>query len=577
MVDTAGSGNTAIRRQSLRTAATEREERAVDDQNINPAISTINAPTPWDRTVETRTSFETFLDTPTPFEAGFAPGATGLRTSDAETTPPIETRSDPVAEAQSNLDKQIAGGGSIRAIENAAENLRLAEQEAAGDNDQFVNAENIQELESVKSDLEQARTTNRPRLDAANNAVAEQEEQIEAIEESIEDVEDQIHEIEDSEQATTDSGIRALRDLDEQKNDLDDQLNEAERELRPLENEQNFRRAIDNELGVAIGDIDELLSLNTEIQNRETQIENLEQRIQSLEEELNASPTPRDTTHSPPSSYDAMAENHITALTNDLQDARNDLDAARRELGELRDPRIDDLVDIAVVQGETLVREDELRHAGLYPENTDRFMASDAIGTVYLNTENRATIERLAEEYDIPPELLAGVVAAEIDFDHDDLDYIQDGLGRRGLHPGNQISGGGVGVASVRDDTLERAIEHLAAERHGFQFDPRVLDKDYRATFTGSVESAAVVISYLTEQYGGTENLSAEDMAQIWGGFRTGVADINDIDGRYGYANVEDWRNGQARGTENLDNRFQVGSNAYMSQPIFEFFEERYP
>jgi WXG100 family type VII secretion target len=211
-------------------------------------------------------------------------------------------------------------------------------------------------------------------------------------------------------------------------------------------------------------------------------------------------------------------------------------------------------------------RIEELTNAGITPDNSDLYNAEWAVGTVFLDPKNRVAIEQIAAKYGIDPALLAGVIAAEMDFDYEYQDKIQDGLGRRGL-----AAGQGQGLGNVHTDTLEAAIEYLGKHQLPGTTDAASYDWDVenRSSFNGSVEAAAIAVTMYADLHGPID--SAEDMAVIWGAYRTGIQGVSPGD-KYGFESLEAYQGHVARGTTTYAPQFQVGSNAYMSQPYFEYF-----
>ncbi len=215
-------------------------------------------------------------------------------------------------------------------------------------------------------------------------------------------------------------------------------------------------------------------------------------------------------------------------------------------------------------------RKADLAHHGLHPTDTEAYDAGIAVNTVFFNPENRKAIETMAERYGLRPGLLAGIIAAEMDFDHSYWkDKFADGLARRGLSLGDSP-----GIASVHTPILNHAIDYLRANglagaEPAQQFPTG--DNQYRASFEGSVESAAIVAAMYAHAHGGVQ--SAEDMAVVWGAFRTGIRGFVPGDDGAGYASLADFRQNVANGTANYPAQFQIGGNAYMSQPYFEFFD----
>jgi hypothetical protein len=213
-------------------------------------------------------------------------------------------------------------------------------------------------------------------------------------------------------------------------------------------------------------------------------------------------------------------------------------------------------------------RRTDLLAAGLSPKNTDVYDAFDAVLTI---KDNQQTIQQIANRYGVDPALLAGTVAAEMDFDHSSQDVFQDGLGRNLI-----VLGNGPGIASVHGETLKWAKDYLAAHRPAIAaLYPK--DPGNRSEFNNSVRDAAVVLAALTAyrqdaaQAKGvtvTSN-SANDMAVIWGAYRTGISGVSRPD-KGGYE-PDGFLKNQANGATG---KFSIGSNAYQSQPYFELFKQ---
>jgi len=232
-------------------------------------------------------------------------------------------------------------------------------------------------------------------------------------------------------------------------------------------------------------------------------------------------------------------------------------------------------------------RYDQLKNDGHIPALRDKFDSEIAIGTVLLNPENRKTIEEMAKKYGIDPVLLAGAVAAEMDLDYDNLDYYQDGLGRNGtldilknlgvvdgikFLTGKDITEG-PGVANVHTPSLIYAVKYLGTnDLPGKDF---AQNYDWssvnRTSFNGSVEAAAIVLAMYTHAHGGAS--TSDDMAVIWGAYKSGIAGFVPNDQGEGYASVEDFSNNIANGGTG---EFTMGVNAYYAQPYFEFFREAF-
>jgi hypothetical protein len=208
------------------------------------------------------------------------------------------------------------------------------------------------------------------------------------------------------------------------------------------------------------------------------------------------------------------------------------------------------------------------------PEDTQLFASEATINDVLLNPEHRKTIEEMAKRYNVPPDLLAGIVAAEKDFDYDDDDRKQDNAAGKGMKVKE-----GPGIASVGDETLKKSINHLREHKLPGYEDAekyKVGDVKKRVSFEGSVEAAAIVAAALVHYKGGAA--TATDKAVVWGAFRTGVKDFSPKpkDNKYGYNSQEDFRNNKANGSDPLPKDLQIGGNAYQSQPYFEFFEKAF-
>ncbi|HQN44641.1 MAG TPA: WXG100 family type VII secretion target, partial [Anaerolineaceae bacterium] len=167
-----------------------------------------------------------------------------------------------------------------------------------------------------------------------------------------------------------------------------------------------------------------------------------------------------------------------------------------------------------------------LQEAHLKPDRTDVFTSQQAIDTVL---ENRALIEKYAAQYGIPPALLAGVIAAEMDLDYKVTDSIQDWIINLPLI-GEDIgklnildpAGSAPGYANVTERTLRWAIDKYPQDFPGADAASNYdFSSKHRASLEGSVEGAAIVLAKYTELHGGVS--SPEDMAVIWGAYKTGI------------------------------------------------------
>jgi hypothetical protein len=242
-------------------------------------------------------------------------------------------------------------------------------------------------------------------------------------------------------------------------------------------------------------------------------------------------------------------------------------------------------VGMTLAHAETLVRTANLRASKdasgkpLDPDNTTRFNSTEALSTVYLNSNNREIIEKIAAKYNISPVLLAGVVAAEIDMDTQGHDVILDGLERRGFY---SVLSEGLGVANVHTPSLEMAVKYLnehnlpgAAEASKYPLLDVQTTRQYRATFEGSVEAAAIVTAMYNDAYKSAGHpqgaVTASDMATVWAAFRTGINGFSPTGS--GFASLQDYQNQLGNGT---GSQFPMGNNAYMSEPLFQFLLNQY-
>lgn len=219
----------------------------------------------------------------------------------------------------------------------------------------------------------------------------------------------------------------------------------------------------------------------------------------------------------------------------------------------------------------------KLQEAHLKPDRTDFYNSQQAIDFVL---QNRALIERYAAQYGVPPALLAGVLAVEMDLDYPfDKGWLQDWLiEKTGVDIGRfeDPQGSAPGYASVTERTLRWAIEQYPAGFPGAEDASRYdFSVRYRASPPGTIEAAAIVLAKYTELHGGVS--SPEDMAVIWGAYKTGIHGLIPGDRHdCGYASLEDYRMHIARASEKVGTEFRMGQNAYYVQPYFQFFMEQF-
>lgn len=212
----------------------------------------------------------------------------------------------------------------------------------------------------------------------------------------------------------------------------------------------------------------------------------------------------------------------------------------------------------------------ELHAHGQFPKNTAIYDTLIAIGTVMAHKD---LINRLARRYGIPPALLAGVVASEMEFDLDVPDQILDGLNR---NLGVQLWTG-PGIASVHTRTLRDAVNYIGEHQlpgHSnalLRVWPEAPFHNKGADLPVSIEAAAIATSMYNHAHGGSR--TPEDMAVVWGGYRSGVRDVGPSG--HGYT-LEGFRRNEANGADDLPPEMRVGKNAYMSEPMFAYFQQHF-
>ncbi|MEO1334381.1 MAG: hypothetical protein AAFV29_02000 [Myxococcota bacterium] len=291
----------------------------------------------------------------------------------------------------------------------------------------------------------------------------------------------------------------------------------------------------------------------------------------------------------------AGADN-VSALRTDLQRSRsffgNKLSATERRRFQDVDRFLGSNESARFVGGQIATRRNALAKNGVNPEDTEFYAPKDVIPTL-TSPKNMQLIQQTAARYGIEPELLAGVVAAEMDFDHDRNDVFQDGFGRNAPWLLDVFQAdSGAGVASVHLPTLKQSIEYIKKNPDRFgssvvsaasKYD---LSTNNRSTFAGSVESAAIVTAALRDwkrANGDVGQLTTEDMASIWGAYRTGVGGFSIQEdkktvpvGQGGFKNGTDFALNRANGAQGLPREMQIGGNAYQSLPYFKFFQSAF-
>jgi len=234
------------------------------------------------------------------------------------------------------------------------------------------------------------------------------------------------------------------------------------------------------------------------------------------------------------------------------------------------------------IQRQAEVRRDKMEGAS-DAEDSTVYNAYQALLTVE-SPEHRQLIKETAEKYGIEPALLAGSVAAEMDFDHSAVNKALDGLWRLGI-PALRL-GTGPGIASVHYDSLTWAlgylqgrqspVAHAAAEF--IRSDP---EQGKAADFGNSIESAAIVLAALQDAHkrlGAGD--SAQDMAVVWGAYRGGVIGLNPQGEAYSQqgfgANQVDEPDARKLVETTGDPDAAMGGNAYQSEAYFEHLIKSY-
>ena len=160
---------------------------------------------------------------------------------------------------------------------------------------------------------------------------------------------------------------------------------------------------------------------------------------------------------------------------------------------------------------------------------------------------HRSEIQRTAEAFDIPPELLEGLLMSEMYWDYGLQDAVADRFAPLISWLGGDLhrkflEASAPGLASVHFGTYKVAYEYLEA-RH--KLPPGVVPPDelsaaYLVTSEGSIQAAALVTLWLVEQYEAGQDaeawyiredfglrrrdyLTAEDMAIIYAAYRQGT------------------------------------------------------
>ncbi|MCW7538083.1 hypothetical protein OOT46_09505 [Aquabacterium sp. A7-Y] len=181
---------------------------------------------------------------------------------------------------------------------------------------------------------------------------------------------------------------------------------------------------------------------------------------------------------------------------------------------------------------------------------------------------NRETIEEMAARYGIDPALLAGVVASEVDFDHNPWDAAVNTLGE--LHgPAYKLDPGGPGIAEVHADTVKRSAKYLAEHGVPGAEQARQFGTDAENLGHNSIEAAAIVLAELQHRKlaaGGTVD-TPRDMAILFGAYRNGFEDPNTHQPRY------DFVGNRLLGDQGIDG---VGNDPYLSEPYFAYYDRQY-
>lgn len=239
-------------------------------------------------------------------------------------------------------------------------------------------------------------------------------------------------------------------------------------------------------------------------------------------------------------------------------------------------------------------------------DNTDLF---DSCETVSLVKSYRTLITRSALQHGVPPELVAGILASEIDFDYPQFDVDADATviaAYQVAHHADIYSPAqrvvawavikaylsletGAGPASIHYDTWERAQQYY--QGCGYELGELLAPGGQTLTQSawtekvliggsGTIEAVSVIGRYLADYRKGTDgqplktthytDLTPTDMAQIFGAYRNGAGGLNcftdaDGDGDYdcGFRTIRQFQT-----------KLELGDQARQAFPYFVYFQE---
>jgi RHS repeat-associated protein len=234
--------------------------------------------------------------------------------------------------------------------------------------------------------------------------------------------------------------------------------------------------------------------------------------------------------------------------------------------------------------------------------NTALFDSCDAVNWV---TEYETEVVGSSNRHGIPPELVAGILASEIDFDTGIDDLALDNMLRALYYQGIvnddewsmlalyaclEVPTFAVGVGQIEYESFQRAQEHYNTSGYslGAFFTSSGADSSKYAwtlavlTSEGAIEGASVMARYLADYRTGSNglpkttthfgDLTTSDMAQIFGAYRAGVGGLTcfqDVDGD----GVLDCGFPNAARFQELD---ILGPQASQALPYFEYFQTHF-
>jgi hypothetical protein len=231
--------------------------------------------------------------------------------------------------------------------------------------------------------------------------------------------------------------------------------------------------------------------------------------------------------------------------------------------------------------------------------------------------ENRASIEEIAERFDVDPVLVAGILASEMLYDYSEWDARLDSIG----------IGEGQGYANVHPSTFFLAYNYLAQIYHSnWQENPWLSDPlapqvqfelleenlrlggydpisdmawhaapiagvsaitnyqtvqglgNYARTDEGAITLAALTSRWLSDAYvlnhvdrhNSRHNLTPEDMSVIFSAYRGGIEGVSPPADGYSFSSLADFQHW----LEN--NPGQIGDNMSLALPLMIYFDQSF-